>query len=411
MTMKNKTLEESNIPKAIAALQRGECVILVDDASRENEGDLVCAGSTITDANINFMVTQGRGLVCLALAESEVSRLDLPMMTSTNQSPYGTPFTVSIEAATGVTTGISAADRARTIRVASDPNSTRADIVVPGHIFPLRAKPRGVFERAGQTEGSVDLMRIAGLPPAAVICEILNDDGTMARIKDLRAFAKKHHLHIVHIRDIIQYRLQNETLVHLISEAQIPTEHGMFDLKIFETDIAKDMPLALVRMPLEKPNDPVPVRIHSECLTGDAFGSLRCDCGWQLNFAKKHIAKTGGVIIYLRQEGRGIGLANKIRAYGLQDVEGIDTVEANQRLGFAPDLRDYGTAAQILRSLNIKSVQLLTNNPEKVSGLKSYGIEVVKRIPIEAPHTEHNQAYLQSKKKKMGHILNSTGVS
>jgi len=397
----------STIPEAIEDLQNGKMIILVDDEDRENEGDLVMAAEKVTPEAINFMAKYGRGLICLALSGHDLERLRVPMMVKENSSPYGTAFTASIEAATGVTTGISAADRARTIQVAVDPHSTPRDIVMPGHIFPLRAKEGGVLVRAGQTEGSVDLARLAGLRPAGVICEVMNDDGTMSRMTDLVPFAKKHHLKIVSVADLIAYRMQNECLVKDIASASLPLEpYGEFRMRVFESVIDGIQHIALVKGDVLA--SPALVRVHSECLTGDTFGSSRCDCGWQLQASLTAIGQEGGVLLYMRQEGRGIGLANKIRAYALQD-QGLDTVEANHRLGFKEDQRDYGIGIQILKYLGISKLRLLTNNPRKIYGLNGFGLEIVERLPIEMSPTLKNLTYLTTKREKLGHLLTLRG--
>ncbi|MGC9043441.1 MAG: bifunctional 3,4-dihydroxy-2-butanone-4-phosphate synthase/GTP cyclohydrolase II [Myxococcota bacterium] len=393
------------VKKAISDFKRGKMVIIVDDKDRENEGDLCIAAEFVTPEAINFMAKYGRGLICLAMTEEQINKLRLPMMTQDNNSKFGTAFTVSIEAKKGVTTGISAYDRATTILTAIRDDVTPDDIVVPGHVFPLKARNGGVLSRTGQTEGSVDLARLAGLKPAAVICEIMKDDGTMARMPDLIKFARRHRMTIVSIADIIRYRLQNELLVKRISEARLPTVYGgEFKIIAYKNELDNNEHVALVKGEID-PKEPILVRVHSECLTGDTFGSLRCDCGPQLHRAMQMIEEEGsGVIIYLRLEGRGIGLGNKIRAYALQE-QGLDTVEANVVLGFKPDLRDYGLGAQIMFELGIRKVRLMTNNPKKIIGLSGYGIEIVERVPIEIKPNNINKDYLFVKKKKMGHIL------
>jgi len=395
----------STIKKAIEDIKNGKMVILVDDEDRENEGDLCMAAEYVTPEAINFMARYGRGLICLALSDELADKLNLPLMVKDNESRFGTAFTVSIEAREGVTTGISAADRATTIRTAVADNVEPDDIVSPGHVFPLRAKRGGVLVRTGQTEGSVDLARMAGLKQAGVICEIMKDDGTMARRPDLEIFAKTHNLKIVTIADMINFRLQHESLVRRAATAKIPTRYGgLFDIIMYENDVDHMEHIALVKGEIH-PDDEVLVRVHSECLTGDLFGSERCDCGDQLHTAMKMVEQEGkGVIVYMRQEGRGIGLKNKIKAYHLQE-QGRDTVEANIELGFKPDLRDYGIGAQILVDLGIRKMRLMTNNPKKIVGLEGYGVEIVERVPIEIEPTENNIRYLTTKKKRMGHIL------
>ena len=395
----------SSIDEALLDIRKGKIVILVDDEDRENEGDLCMAAEKTTAQAINFMAKYGRGLICLSLQEEKADELQLPPMVSTNTSTFGTAFTVSIEAKRGVTTGISAADRAVTVLTAIAEGAKPEDLARPGHIFPLRAKSGGVLVRTGQTEGSVDLARLAGLKPAGVICEVMNDDGTMARMPDLEIFAKKHSLKIITIADLIRYRLQNETMVRRAAITTLPTVYGGdFTAIAYENDVDHQQHMALVKG--EIPSDkPVLVRVHSECLTGDVFGSQRCDCGEQLHTAMRLVAEEGaGVIVYMHQEGRGIGLINKMKAYALQD-EGKDTVEANEALGFAPDLRDYGLGAQILRDLGVRKIRLMTNNPKKIVGLQGYGLEVVERIPIEIKPGQRNLAYLRTKKAKLGHLL------
>jgi 3,4-dihydroxy 2-butanone 4-phosphate synthase/GTP cyclohydrolase II len=396
----------SSIEAVIKDIKAGKMVILVDDEDRENEGDLYMAAEKVDAAAINFMATYGRGLICLTLNSELTDKLGLPMMVSNNTSPYGTGFTISIEARTGVSTGISAADRARTVQVAVDPETKPTDLVSPGHIFPLRARDGGVLVRAGQTEGSVDLSRLAGLIPAGVICEIMNDDGTMARMGDLEKFAQKHDLKIATIADLVAYRLREDTLVQREVEARVPTEHaGEFKAVVYSNSVDHLDHLALVKGDISKA-ERVLVRVHSECLTGDVFGSARCDCGLQLNAAMKMIDQEGcGILLYMRQEGRGIGLVNKLKAYCLQDEEGVDTVEANHRLGFKSDLRDYGIGAQILRDLGVKKMAILTNNPKKIVGLEGYGIEVVARFPLEIAATEESKDYLMCKRDRMGHLI------
>jgi 3,4-dihydroxy 2-butanone 4-phosphate synthase/GTP cyclohydrolase II len=397
----------NTIDEAIEDIEKGKMVILVDDEDRENEGDLCMAAEKITPEAINFMAKYGRGLICLSLTPERVEELKLPLMTDDNTSPFGTAFTVSIEAKRGVTTGISAADRAKTVLTAIDPKTKPDDLARPGHIFPLRARPGGVLQRAGQTEGSVDLAKMGRLTPAGVICEIMNDDGTMARVPELMEFAKKHNLKIVTIKDIIKYRMRTELFVKRLVSVKLPTKHGgEFNVIAYTNDIDSTIHLALVKGEI-KPEDEVLVRVHSQCLTGDVFSSERCDCGEQLRKAMEMIKKEGkGIILYMKQEGRGIGIINKLRAYELQD-KGLDTVEANIKLGFKPDLRDYGIGAQILVDIGVRKMRLMTNNPKKIVGLEGYGLKVVERVPIETNPNERNIIYLKTKKKKLGHMLDS----
>jgi 3,4-dihydroxy 2-butanone 4-phosphate synthase / GTP cyclohydrolase II len=394
----------ASIQEAAEIYRRGEFVIIVDDEDRENEGDLCIAAEKVTPDAINFMATHGRGLICLALTEERCRELELPLMVEHNTSPYGTAFTVSIEARGRVTTGISTRDRAETVRAAIDPKTRPADLTRPGHVFPLRAKKGGVLKRAGQTEASVDLAQIAGMNPSAVICEIMNEDGTMARLPNLREFAAKHGLKIISVADIIQYRMQNERHVHCLASPRLPTEHGEFRVFAYQSDITGEEHVALVMGEINEA-DEVLVRVHSSCLTGDVFHSNRCDCGDQLERAFELIAKEGkGIVLYLLQEGRGIGLINKLKAYELQD-QGADTIEANAKLGFAPDIRDYGTGSQILRDLGVRKIRLMTNNPAKYVAIEGFGLEIVERVPLEIAPSSTTRKYLEAKKKKLGHIL------
>jgi 3,4-dihydroxy 2-butanone 4-phosphate synthase / GTP cyclohydrolase II len=395
----------STIEDAARAFREGRFVIIVDDEDRENEGDLCIAAEKVTAEAVNFMAREGRGLICLSLTEERCRELGLPPMVDQNTSSFGTAFTVSIEAKGKVTTGISAADRAATILTAIDPKTRPSDLARPGHTFPLAARAGGVLSRAGQTEASVDLAKIAGLQPAAAICEIMNDDGTMARVPDLAKFSERHGLPMITTAELIRYRMQHERLVRKIASPNLPTVHGDFRVHAYRSDITGEEHLALVLGEVRE-DVPIPVRVHSQCLTGDVFGSTRCDCGEQLAYALALMEKEGhGVLLYLMQEGRGIGLFNKLRAYEIQDSEGADTVEANARLGFPPDIRDYGIGCQILRDLGVRKMRLLTNNPSKYVALDGYGLEIVERVPIEIPPRTGTKKYLETKKQKMGHLL------
>ncbi len=394
----------SPIEEILEDIKDGKMVIVCDDEDRENEGDLTMAAELVTADDINFMATHGRGLICLPMAEELVDKLDIPQMTVHNSSRMGTGFTVSIEAREGISTGISAADRAHTCRVAVDDATGPEDLVMPGHVFPLRAKPGGVLQRAGQTEAAVDLARLAGLKPAGVICEIMKEDGTMARVPDLEKFSAEHGVKLVTTAQIIEYRRDYETQVKCAVETKLPTPFGEFRLRAYESEIDDLTHLALIVGEPEGKDD-VLVRVHSACLTGDALHSLRCDCGEQLETAMELVAREGeGVIVYMQQEGRGIGLLNKMKAYHLQD-EGMDTVEANQKLGLAPDLRDYGTGAQILKDLDLKRIRLLTNNLTKVVGLRGFGLEISERVPLEIEPNGHNERYLKTKREKLNHVF------
>lgn len=396
----------ATIEEALVDMRAGKFLIIIDDEDRENEGDLAIAAEKVTPEAINFMARYGRGLICVSLLGQRLDELKIPMMVQDNTSKFGTAFTVSVEARHKVTTGISAHDRAATIRTLVDPATRPEDLARPGHMFPLRARDGGVLVRAGQTEAVVDLARLAGVFPAGAICEVMNEDGTMARLPQLTVLAEHFGIKIVSVADLIAYRRRHEKLVERVAQAKLPTRYGEFTAIAYKSSIDADEHVALVMGEIN-PEEPLLVRVHSECLTGDVFGSRRCDCGDQIGLAMQMIAKEGkGVFLYMRQEGRGIGLHNKLRAYALQD-QGLDTVEANVQLGFPPDLRDYGIGAQILADLGLRRVRLLTNNPRKVVGLEGYGLEVVDRVPIVAPGNDHNLAYLETKRKKMGHLLDT----
>jgi 3,4-dihydroxy 2-butanone 4-phosphate synthase/GTP cyclohydrolase II len=394
----------ASIEDAIRDIQQGGIVIVVDDEDRENEGDLTIAAEKVTPEIINFMATHGRGLICLPIIGARLDQLQIPAMVTENTSLFDTAFAVSVEAKYNVSTGISARDRATTVKAILDPDTRPEDLARPGHMFPLRAREGGVLTRAGQTEAAVDLARLAGLYPAGVICEIMNADGTMARAPQLARFARRHGLRMITIKDLIDYRMKREKFVSRIATTTLPTRHGAFRAVLYHSQVDQKHHLALVRGDI-RPDRPVLVRVHSECLTGDALGSLRCDCGAQLDRAMARIAEEGtGVLLYIRQEGRGIGLANKLRAYELQD-QGLDTVEANERLGFKPDLRDYGVGAQILVDLGASQLRLMTNNPRKIVGLEGYGLRVVERVPLLTEPTATNQGYLETKREKLGHLI------
>jgi 3,4-dihydroxy 2-butanone 4-phosphate synthase/GTP cyclohydrolase II len=394
----------ATVEEAIEDFRDGRMVVIVDDEERENEGDLAVAAEKITPEHINFMARHGRGLICLPMTEDRLRQLDVPLMVEKNTTPYGTAFCVSIEARHGVSTGISAADRARTIRVAVDPATRPADLTRPGHIFPLMAAAGGVLKRPGQTEASVDLARLAGLAPAGVICEVMNEDGTMARVPQLDAFCRRHGIRMISVAALIRHRMRTERLIRRVASPMLPTAYGTFRILAYRSDLEDKVHLALVLGDVRM-DDPTLVRLHSECLTGDVFGSLRCDCGLQLDKAMELIAREGkGIIVYLRQEGRGIGLDNKLRAYELQD-QGKDTVEANESLGFKADQRDYGIGAQMLCDLGVNQIRLMTNNPDKFVGLRGFGIEIVDRVPLEVPSSGITLEYLRVKKEKLGHFL------
>jgi 3,4-dihydroxy 2-butanone 4-phosphate synthase / GTP cyclohydrolase II len=400
----------TTIEEAIEEIRAGRMVVVCDDQDRENEGDLTLAAQFVTPEAINFMAKEGRGLICLALTPQRCDELGLDLMAAKNESPFETPFTVTIEARDGVTTGISAADRARTIQVAIDPGSAPRDLVQPGHIFPLKAKPGGVLERTGQTEAAVDLARLAGLNPAGVICEVMNDDGTMARVPDLEDYCARHGLKMITVADLIAYRRRHDKLVERVVSTRLPTAFGEFDVVGYRSLVDDKHHVAMVKGEIDGQPD-VLVRVHSECLTGDVFHSLRCDCGEQLESALAMIEREGrGVLLYLAQEGRGIGLLNKLRAYNLQD-KGLDTVDANLELGLPVDLRDYGIGAQILSDLGLTSIRILTNNPKKIRGLEGYGLSVTDQVPIQHAPNPHNEAYLRAKRDRLGHSLHHQGLA
>jgi 3,4-dihydroxy 2-butanone 4-phosphate synthase/GTP cyclohydrolase II len=393
----------ANVQEAIEEYRKGKFVIITDDEDRENEGDLCIAAQFVTPESINFMAKYGRGLICCSLTEERVEQLKLPMMAEDNTSHFGTPFTIPVEARTGVTTGISAPDRARTVQVLIDPNSRPEDLVKPGHMFPLRARKGGVLVRAGQTEASVDLAKLSGLYPAAVICEIMKMDGDMARMPDLKRFARRHGLRILTTADLIRHRLRTERLIQRVAETKLPAPSGDWRIVAYKAIDSPDEHVALVAGEIN-PEEPVLVRVHDQCVTGDVFGSMRCDCGEQKEVSMKMIGEQGGIFLYMRQEGRGIGLHNKLRTYELQD-QGMDTVDANIALGFPADRRDYGIGMQILADLGVRKMRLLTNNPAKRAGLEAYGLEVVERLPVETTPNPHNIRYLTTKRRRMGHLL------
>lgn len=398
------SVEFSTVEEAIEVVRRGEMLIVVDDEDRENEGDFICAADLITPEKVNFLAKYGRGMICVPMTGDRADELELDLMVGKNTALHGTAFTVSIDAVKGTTTGISASDRSITIKAVTDPRTRPEDLARPGHIFPLRAAKGGVLKRAGHTEAVVDLSRLAGLFPAGVLCEIMDEDGSMARLPRLKEIAEEFNLKIITIQDIIAYRQHHEKLIQKNVEVPLPTSHGSFKLYHYSSTLSDQEHVALVKGEIS-PHEPILVRVHSECLTGDVFGSMRCDCGDQLTRAMRQIERAGeGVILYMRQEGRGIGLKNKLDAYHLQDL-GYDTVEANQKLGFKPDLRDYGIGAQILYDLGVRKIRLLTNNPKKVVGLSGFGLEIVERLPIEVESNPVNEKYLKTKRDKMGHLI------